>query len=163
MDTVLKKYNIKSITKNGTKYYDIENVAVNICNIKNNYAFRRKMSNRIKINKIWFAPIDNIVISIKSCGRRSAKRFVKKNQKYMDQYLDLGNDSKEESKEESENESEDESENDSESDSEEKIIIYDIVNLKKSEKMKDNNGNIIEIEEVNENIINVFLKSMMLL
>jgi hypothetical protein len=169
MDTVFKNYKINITAKLGITYYNISDVATKICNMKSDEFFRRKIYNRVKINKQWYGTTEDIIKGIHLCGKKSAKRFISDNRKYTNQYINKTNklDNDDESDDELDDKTNEESDDDASEESNENISeeseddktnaksknitntdqkSYDIINLKYSEKLKDNNGNIIEIE-----------------
>lgn len=163
LNSLIKSYKISTITKNGTILYNIADIAKNICDIKSDEKFRRKIYDRIKINQYWYTTMKSAIDLIKQCGKLCAKQFIRDNQTIINKYLEsiennkLKNKSDNESDDEPDNESDNESNNESdneldnelddelddESDNEHE---YDIIDLKKSEKLRDTDGNIIEIE-----------------
>ena len=92
MQAELKK--IRTITKKGVIYDDLQDICAKICRLKNIKFFRVKVNGRIKVDGKWYAPLNESIKAIRSCGRKIAKQFIRDNQNHINK-LNLDEDNNE--------------------------------------------------------------------
>jgi prophage antirepressor-like protein len=111
INNLFKKEKVEIKKYKDSTYYNIEDIATNICDSSNPIRSRNKIKNKTKINKVWFVKLNTALQYISKSRSNNAKIFIKKYNKIKNETNSDSDESESDDSEYDESDSEDDNDN----------------------------------------------------